>query len=86
MLASGFVDYVDASTANTSSLVDTSDGKIYLGVDHTTKASNGRSSVRLTSNKAYNQGLVILDLEHFPGGICGTWPAFWMTGSDWPTE
>ncbi|KAL1637071.1 hypothetical protein SLS56_000727 [Neofusicoccum ribis] len=81
----GFVDYVDSAVANTSSLIDTSDGKIYMGVDYTSTSSSGRSSVRITSNNAYNEGLVILDLEHFPGGICGTWPAFWMLGSgEWP--
>ncbi|KAF4311234.1 Glycoside hydrolase family 16 [Botryosphaeria dothidea] len=81
----GFVDYVDSATANSSSLIDTSDGKIYMGVDYSGTPSNGRQSVRISSNAAYNEGLVILDLEHFPGGICGTWPAFWMLGSgDWP--
>lgn len=66
-------------------MIDTSDGKIYMGVDYSGTPSNGRQSVRISSNAAYNEGLVILDLEHFPGGICGTWPAFWMLGSgDWP--
>jgi hypothetical protein len=26
------------------------------------------------------QGLFIADIAHMPGGICGTWPAFWMFG------
>ena len=21
-----------------------------------------------------------------PGGICGTWPGFWMVGPDWPNQ
>ncbi|KAH2081038.1 hypothetical protein KXV25_001538 [Aspergillus fumigatus] len=54
---------------------------------HTNVAgSSGRQSVRLTSTKSYTHGLIILDLEHMPGGICGTWPAFWMLGPDWPSH
>jgi hypothetical protein len=50
-----------------------------MGVDHTNVASGaGRASVRLTSKKSYNHGLVILDLAHMPGGICGTWPALYV--------
>ena len=50
-----------------------------MGVDHTNVASGaGRASVRLTSEKSYNHGLVILDLAHMPGGICGTWPALYV--------
>ncbi|KAF2088080.1 glycoside hydrolase family 16 protein, partial [Saccharata proteae CBS 121410] len=81
----GFVDYVSADVANSSGLIDTSGGSVYIGTDHTNEAPNGRPSVRITSNKSYNEGLVILDLEHFPGGICGTWPAFWMVGPNWPS-
>jgi len=60
----------------------------YLGVDYTTPitvAARGRGSVRIESTKTYNKGLFILDLKHMPGGICGTWPAFWSLGSGtWP--
>lgn len=81
----GFVDYVDQSTAQSSGLISTSSNGVYIGVDYQNEAPNGRPSVRLTSNKAYNSGsLVILDLQHMPGGICGTWPAFWTVGPNWP--
>ncbi|KKY18400.1 hypothetical protein UCRPC4_g04970 [Phaeomoniella chlamydospora] len=84
---SGFVDYVDQSTAQNAGLISTNNGSVYIGVDYTNVASSaGRQSVRLTSSASYNHGLVILDLEHMPGGICGTWPAFWMLGPDWPTN
>ena len=54
-------------------------GAAYIGVDHTNVASGaGRASVRVTSKKAHNHGLFILDLAHMPGGICGTWPALWV--------
>jgi hypothetical protein len=32
---------------------------------------------------SFNSGLFVLDLEHMPQG-CGTWPAFWMCGPNWP--
>ena len=28
-------------------------------------------------------GLFIGDFSHMPG-VCGTWPAFWMVGPNWP--
>ncbi|RMD40063.1 hypothetical protein DV735_g5059, partial [Chaetothyriales sp. CBS 134920] len=83
----GYVTYVDQSTASSASLISTSDNTVYMGVDHTNVASgSGRQSVRITSKKSYDTGLVILDLEHMPGSICGTWPAFWMVGPNWPNN
>ncbi|RMZ81172.1 hypothetical protein DV737_g2635, partial [Chaetothyriales sp. CBS 132003] len=82
----GYVTYVDQSTASSASLISTSNNTVYMGVDSTNVASgSGRKSVRITSKNSYDTGLVILDLEHMPGSICGTWPAFWMVGPDWPT-
>lgn len=61
----------------------------YIGVDSSTALTVaggiGRGSVRIESKKTYNKGLFIVDLKHMPGGICGTWPAFWSLGSGtWP--
>lgn len=61
----------------------------YIGVDYTTALTVaggvGRGSVRIESKKTYNKGLFIVDIKHMPGGICGTWPAFWSLGSGtWP--
>ncbi|GFF68861.1 hypothetical protein CNMCM6936_006166 [Aspergillus lentulus] len=82
----GFVSYVDRNTAQNAGLI-AANGAVYMGVDHTNVASSsGRQSVRITSTKSYTHGLVILDLAHMPGGICGTWPAFWMVGPDWPSH
>lgn len=54
----------------------------YLGVDYTTPLTVaggvGRGSVRIESKKTYNKGLFLVDIKHMPGGICGTWPAFWL--------
>ncbi|KAE8445251.1 hypothetical protein EG329_013623 [Mollisiaceae sp. DMI_Dod_QoI] len=59
-----------------------------MGVDYTTvlnpNGGLGRDSVRITSNKAWIHGLVILDLAHMPSTDCGSWPAFWMMGPNWP--
>jgi len=58
-----------------------------MGVDSVNIASgSGRNSIRVESKNSYNHGLIILDLEHMPGGICGTWPAFWLLGPDWPNN
>jgi hypothetical protein len=57
-----------------------------FGVEHASPAPNGRMSVRLESKQSYNQGLIIADIAHMPGSICGTWPAFWTIGPDWPMK
>ncbi len=89
----GYVQYQDLPSAAASNLVaisnpGTANAAVYMGVDHTTKdpASPGRASVRLSSKKTYNHGLFVFDVEHNPGSICGTWPAFWLlnAGGKWP--
>lgn len=78
----GFVNYVDRNTASGAGLINNNNGQAYMGVDHTNSAPNGRNAVRITSNKAYSSGLVILDAARMPGSICGAWPAFWMVGRE----
>ncbi|RYY77614.1 glycosyl hydrolase family protein [archaeon] len=59
---------------------------IYSGVDYTnivSQYSRGRDSIRLESTNTFTKGLFILDLDHMPHG-CGSWPAFWTVGSNWP--
>ncbi|KAJ5803564.1 uncharacterized protein N7503_006014 [Penicillium pulvis] len=83
----GYVNYVDNSTASSDGLIGADGSSVYIGVDYSNVASgNGRNSVRLTSKNTYTEGLVILDLAHMPASTCGTWPAFWMLGSDWPNH
>ncbi|KAI1176911.1 glycoside hydrolase family 16 protein [Nemania sp. FL0916] len=82
---SGFVQYVDATTANSTGLAGYANGGVYLGVDYKTKnPSAGRASVRLTTKKAYTHGLIIADIAHQPAPACGSWPAFWTFGPSWP--
>ncbi|KAL1980751.1 hypothetical protein VTN96DRAFT_3558 [Rasamsonia emersonii] len=82
----GYVTYVDQATAQSAGLISAdANNSVYIGVDHTNVASgSGRQSVRLTSINTYTHGLIILDLAHMPGSVCGSWPAFWTVGANWP--
>ncbi|KAJ5585605.1 uncharacterized protein N7459_005405 [Penicillium hispanicum] len=86
----GFVTYLDQGSAESAGLVKVTEaGSVYLGVDHTTALSaggKGRDSVRIGSKKYYDQSLVVADIAHMPGSICGTWPAFWSVGKEWPGD
>lgn len=62
------------------------DGIVVMKGDNTTwLAPNvNRNSVRISSEKRYNTGLFILDLNQAPWG-CGVWPAWWtLGGGQWP--
>lgn len=86
----GFVTYVDQDTAQNDDLVGiTPGGSVYIGVDHTSVLDPngaGRKSVRIESKKSYDYGLFIVDLKHMPGSACGSWPAFWTVGPNWPED
>lgn len=82
----GFVNYVDQSSAQSAGFIDNSGSVVRISADSTNIATSpGRSSVRIQSNAAYDHGLIILDLNHMPQG-CGTWPAFWTVGPNWPSN
>lgn len=86
-LNGGFVQYVDYNTATSSGLVQQKGDSIRLGVDSTTTNTNGgRKSVRATSKNRYNEGLYLFDVQHNPGGICGSFPSLWTVGSSWPDD
>ncbi|KAI0825151.1 glycoside hydrolase family 16 protein [Trametes gibbosa] len=83
----GMVNYTDQNTAvrNNLSFV-TDDGRVIMKGDDTTWLQPGvyRNSVRISSQKQYNTGLFILDLNRAPWG-CGVWPAWWtLGGGQWP--
>ncbi|CAA9964538.1 Glycoside hydrolase family 16 protein [Pyrenophora teres f. maculata] len=81
---SGFVKYVDQATAKQTNLINSSSTKaVSWGVDHTNQTPNGRPSIRIESKKRYDSGLIVIDVAHMPSG-CGTWPAFWTVGPNWP--
>lgn len=81
----GFVQYVDKATATSKGLIYTQNNQAIIKTDNTTTTTTGRQSVRLVSTASYNTGLFIFDFEHMPVG-CGTWPAFWMVGPNWPNS
>ena len=82
----GFVAYKDRDSASQMNLINSTNGNAQMHADTTEKSSSGRAAVRITSNKSYQSGLIIADIDHMPGGTCGTWPAFWTTGPDWPHQ
>jgi hypothetical protein len=83
----GYVEYITQFEAYLLGYINTNNNQVYLGVDSTTvNPSNGRLSVRVTSNKAYTHGLFIADIQHMPGSICGVWPSYWMFGPNFPAN
>ncbi|KAF1359176.1 mixed-linked glucanase, partial [Lizonia empirigonia] len=85
--------YVDRSRALSQGYISYDGGDAVFGVDYKSKLDSsagkdvGRESVRLEGKKEYNKGLFVLDIKHMPGGICGTWPAFWSLGREpWPVK
>ena len=89
----GFVRYLPAEEANKKSILagytNAPDvpATIYMGVDYETRdPEKGRDAIRVESKKVYTKGLFIADIKHMPGSICGSWPAFWTVGGDWPYQ
>ncbi|KAE9401830.1 glycoside hydrolase family 16 protein [Gymnopus androsaceus JB14] len=88
----GRVNYVNATVAKEANLAFVSDsgwgpGSTFIArADYTTVLDPdgpGRNSVRMSSNQFFNSSVVVIDLQHMPQG-CGTWPAIWTLGNDWP--
>jgi beta-glucanase (GH16 family) len=87
----GLVQYQSLESANATGLAGFIDGDnstyaIFMGVDAKEVAPDGRASVRVSSTQTFQHALVVADIVHMPGGVCGTWPAFWMLGADWPNN
>lgn len=90
----GFVNYTNQTVASASGLAGfiynnaTGEETAYLGVDsQTMNPAAGRASVRISSEQTWNAGgLFVADVRHTPQGICGTWPALWLVGPDWPNQ
>ncbi|KZT22104.1 glycoside hydrolase family 16 protein [Neolentinus lepideus HHB14362 ss-1] len=82
----GIVDYLSQSDAMSRGLASvSSSGTALMKVDTTNNLSSttNRASVRITTQASWTLGLVIMDAIHMPTG-CGTWPAFWSNGPNWP--
>ncbi|KAF2814246.1 uncharacterized protein BDZ99DRAFT_410664 [Mytilinidion resinicola] len=83
---SGFVQYQSLEQSIANQYIGYLNDSVYLGVDYTNKTPQGRPSVRVEGKKAYNQGLLIVDVLHMPDSTCGSWPALWMFGPNWPAS
>jgi len=80
----GLVDYIDQQTAMSNGLLEVNNqGNAVMRVETTENVSGNRQSIRITTQSSFNGGLVIMDSVHMPTG-CGTWPAFWTNGPNWP--
>ncbi|KAH9891115.1 concanavalin A-like lectin/glucanase domain-containing protein [Cubamyces lactineus] len=80
----GVAMYIDRDTAQAANLIEINDaGNAVMRVETTGTVSNLRKSIRITTQYSYTGGLVVLDAVHMPTG-CGTWPAFWSNGPNWP--
>lgn len=56
-----------------------------LRVDNThSNTASGRPSARIISKRTYDKGLFLFSILHTPYG-CGTWPALWLLGPNWPS-
>lgn len=85
----GRVNYVGKDDALATNLSFASFDKFVMRADSTNYVSpsaRGRDSVRIISNDAYAECIIVLDIQHMPEG-CGTWPAFWTLSRNgpWPS-
>ncbi|KIY67851.1 glycoside hydrolase family 16 protein [Cylindrobasidium torrendii FP15055 ss-10] len=82
----GRVLYVNETVAFAEDLVQVFPDSVIIAADHTTTLTAdgpGRKSIRLRSKVQYTDGVTVFDIRHMPEG-CGTWPAVWSFGDDWP--
>lgn len=62
------------------------EGKFFMRADDWSivpPSARGRDSMRISSPNAYDEVIIVLDVEHMPTG-CGTWPAFWTLSDTGP--
>ncbi|TRM56237.1 glycoside hydrolase family 16 protein [Schizophyllum amplum] len=81
----GIANYVDGPSSGLV-YVDGSE-KVVISVDQT-PYSDLRNAIRMTTKDTFNPSqnlLFIFDIQHIPC-MCGTWPALWFTGSNWPMD
>jgi hypothetical protein len=88
----GFVNYVDQDTAvkNGYFSVSPNPPHVLLKSDFANvvpTGSRGRDSIRVQSVQEFSTKgtLMVFDIFHMPVG-CGTWPALWFVGDNWPNN
>lgn len=78
----GLVKYLPKAAAQATNLSYVqSDGQFVMRVDTTEIQTEGRPSVRITSNQTYGDGVYVLNATHVPTG-CSVWPSWWMVPPD----
>lgn len=82
----GRVNYVTQAQAKSLGLAYVSGSNFILRADSATTLSAsgaGRNSFRIVSNNEYTTHVAVFNIQHMPQG-CGTWPAIWEVGQNWP--
>jgi hypothetical protein len=80
----GNVQFVDSGTAWNDNLVAITNGQAIMRANTDNNVGN-RQSIRITDSYTFNDNtLILMDAAHMPTG-CGTWPAFWANGPNWPS-
>ncbi|KAJ6469495.1 glycoside hydrolase family 16 protein [Mycena sanguinolenta] len=80
----GVANYVNGVNEG---LAYVSGDQVILAVD-TAEQVAARNSLRMVSKTTYNakdMNLFIFDIAAMPA-VCGTWPAVWFTGANWPYQ
>lgn len=84
----GAVNFLDSNTAWSSGLVSINgQGQAVMAVDTTPTTGGNRNSIRIADDQfTFNiNTLILMDSTHMPTG-CGSWPAFWSNGNNWPYQ
>jgi hypothetical protein len=85
-LTYGAVSSLPHSTLARSFFFIAEGGKFFMRADDWSivpPSARGRDSIRISSQNAYDEAVIVLDVEHMPTG-CGTWPAFWTLSQTGP--
>ncbi|KAE8222856.1 hypothetical protein CF319_g4015 [Tilletia indica] len=80
----GIVNYVSMAQARQEGLVNTDNGKIFMGISKNRK--NGMfHAVRPNTKKTFTEGIITVKVNHMPAA-CGNWPAIFTVAADgsWP--
>ncbi|KAJ7089269.1 glycoside hydrolase family 16 protein [Mycena belliarum] len=68
-------------------LAYTSGSQVILAVDNAQNVG-ARNALRMVSKNTFNakdMNLFVFDIAQMPA-VCGTWPAVWFTGANWPFD
>ncbi|KAL9932308.1 hypothetical protein V8E36_008787 [Tilletia maclaganii] len=80
----GLINYQSQSASLAANLTEVRGDSLFLRVDTTPTALQGRSSNRITSKAAFGDGIYVLNVSHVPYG-CSVWPAWWTVTVDYDT-